>query len=123
MGFLGSAIIRAIKLKRLGVGFRWQLEMHWNRIYGRAEWSYGIRTFWLKLKLKSQENFIPKNEFDGSLSLDIDALRYLKPKDLDKYTRNLVRRRQLAHDQEMAEDDHKFHERIEKEKAENNVTD
>jgi hypothetical protein len=116
-------VIRSIKLKQRGIGFKWQLERFWNRAYRRAKWSYGIRTFWIKRKLKAQENYIPKDDFDDSLSMDLDIMQELNEKDLEKYRTGLVRRRNLSHEQEIAEDDRKFHERIKREKAEQNVTD
>jgi hypothetical protein len=98
-------IVDAIVLKRKGIGFRSQLKWYWDKLYARADWSYGIRTFWIKRKLKRQENYIPKNEFDSSLDLDLATLLALNDEDSYKYIKGITRRRRLAHEQEMLEDD------------------
>ena len=104
-------LVRAIRLKILGIGFRWQLRMLWDRVYAKADWSYGIRTAGTKIKLKMQENYIPKDEFDHSLDMDLSVLEKLNDTDRDKYLNNLVRRRQAAHDQEWLREMEEFREK------------
>lgn len=101
------SIVATVRLKMCGLGFRMQLRWHWDRLYAGADWSYGIRTFWVRRKLKKDEKgkVIIHDDFSGALNLDLDVMRKLNPRDTKRYRKNMSRKRQLSHDCDMSRDD------------------
>jgi hypothetical protein len=53
-----------------------------------------IRLFWSRL-------YIRKDEFDSTLNSDFDALCTMSPKQRERYWKDLVRRRDIAHQREL----------------------
>jgi hypothetical protein len=54
-------------------------------------WLVEIKNRWNKL-------YIRKDEFHSSLDLDGEAMGYMNEKEREKYTMDLVRRRNIAHE-------------------------
>lgn len=57
----------------------------------RRMWLVGIKNRWNKL-------WIRKDEFHSSLDLDGEAMMYMNEKEREKYIKDLVRRRNIAHE-------------------------
>lgn len=96
-------IVATVRLKVCGLGFRMQLRWYWDRLYAGAEWSYGLRTFWIRRKLKKEENgeVLIHSDSSDDLNLDLDIMDKLNPRDTERYRRSMARKRQLAHDNDM----------------------
>lgn len=61
-------------------------------------WNKRLRLWWHKL-------WIRENEFHQSLSFDLKAWLAMNEKEKDLYLKDLARRRQIAHDRDMASED------------------
>lgn len=64
----------------------------------RRFWNAGIKLWWYRL-------FIRKGEFHKSLDLDIDAMIVMDDEKLQKYCDDVVRRRLISHERDLAEQD------------------
>jgi hypothetical protein len=62
----------------------------WRRI-----WNKRIKLWWYRL-------WIRKNEFHRSLDNDLEALYVMTPQERSAYQRDLVRRRGIAHERDLA---------------------
>ena len=65
-----------------------------NIIYQIKMLKHRPRLFWHRL-------WIRKNEFHKSLNQDFEALMDMNEADRDKYTKDLIRRRKIAHNRDL----------------------
>lgn len=84
-------------------------ESFWSRLKWRF-WNGGIKLWWYRL-------WIRKDEFDDSLDTDLRALINMTPKQKERYMADLMRRREIAHQREMAETDKKHRDLLDKKSA------
>lgn len=61
----------------------------------RSIWNRGIKLWWHRL-------FIRKDEFHECFNMDMEAMWDMTREEQDAYLNNLMRRRQIAHDRDLA---------------------
>lgn len=61
----------------------------------RLIWNRGLKLQWNRL-------WVREDEFHNSLNMDIEAMLDMSPKQREAYINDLVRRRQIAHERDLA---------------------
>ena len=88
-------------MKNLFVGLRYFLLGLWFEIKSWPEktkrliWNRGIKLQWDRL-------WVRKDEFHSSLNMDVNAMLGMSKKQRDAYIKDLCRRRQIAHERDLA---------------------
>ena len=89
---------------------KWEKFKHYSYLYFRYDFVESLRNIrrrvWNKrLKLWWYQLFIRKNEFHPSLNTDIEAMLVMNDEELEIYRNDLYRRRVIAHNRDIAEEE------------------